>query len=394
MTHTRRNLQKPSDLLTDLDRALVPPALFDPLADALFTPTHAVISAPPALMTAAVLYGKEDVRVERVPIPTVGPGEVRVRIEAALTCGTDVKVYRRGYHAKMIRPPAIFGHEFAGVIEAVGENVSGWRAGQRVVAANSAPCGECYYCRRRLPELCEDLLFLNGAYAEHITIPARIVEKNLLPLPEHVSFEEAALMEPLACVVRGMEEVPIEPGETVVVLGAGPIGLMFIRLCKLAGARVLAAGRRLERLALAARLGAEEVFNVAEVSDLVRTLKGRTEGGRGADKVIEAVGTPAAWENAIALARKAATVSLFGGCPADTSIALDTHRLHYDELTLKGTFHHTPQTIRAALKLIADGDLPARAFIQQHAPLADLPRVFASLLNGNSAIKVAIQTGG
>ena len=342
-------------------------------------------------MTAAVLYGKEDVRIEQVAVPEVGPGEVRVRIAAALTCGTDVKVYRRGYHAKMIRPPAIFGHEFAGVIEAVGPGVTGWKVGQRVVAANSAPCGTCYYCRRHLAELCEDLLFLNGAYAEAVTVPARIVEKNLLPLPDQVAFEEAALTEPLACVVRGMEEVPVAAGETVVVLGAGPIGLMFVRLCKLAGARVLAAGRRIERLRLAERLGADEVYNVAEIDDIVSTLKSRTEGGRGPDKVIEAVGLPHAWETAVAIARKAATVSLFGGCPADTAITLDTHRVHYDELTIKGTFHHTPQTVRAALNLIAEGLVPAREFIQQRAPLSALPAVLASLLNGNSAVKIAIE---
>ncbi len=341
-------------------------------------------------MTAAVLYGKEDVRIERVAVPEVRPGEVRVRIEAALTCGTDVKVYQRGYHARMIRPPAIFGHEFAGVIEAVGEGVTGWNVGQRVVAANSAPCGDCFYCRRGLAELCEDLLFLNGAYAEQITIPQRIVEKNLLRLPDNLSCEEAALVEPLACVVRGMEEVPVAAGETVVVLGAGPIGLLFVRLCKLAGARVLAAGRRRERLALAARLGADEVYDVAEMDDPISVLKARTEGQRGADKVIEAVGTPAAWEMAVTIARKAATVSLFGGCPAETAISLDTHRVHYDELTIKGTFHHTPQTIRKALALIAAGHVPARDFIQQRAPLAELPRILASLLNGNSAVKIAI----
>jgi len=353
--------------------------------------SQAVVAFTPARMTAAVLYGREDVRIERVAVPEVGPGEVRVRIAAALTCGTDIKVFRRGYHARMIRPPAIFGHEFAGVIEAIGPGVEGWQVGQRVVAANSAPCGECFYCRRSLAELCEDLLFLNGAYAEYITIPARIVEKNLLPLPAHVAFEEAALMEPLACVVRGMEEVPIEAGETVAVLGAGPIGLMFIRLCKLAGARVLAAGRRPERLALAARMGADEIYNVGEIEDIAATLKARTEGGRGADKVIEAVGTPEAWKTALLIARKAATVSLFGGCPADTAITLDTHRVHYDELTIKGTFHHTPQTVRAALSLIAEGHIPAREFIQQRAPLAELPCILASLLNGNSAVKVAIE---
>lgn len=343
-------------------------------------------------MTAAVLYGKEDVRIERIPIPVVGPGEVRVRIGAALTCGTDVKVFRRGYHARMIRPPAVFGHEFAGTIEAIGEGVKGWEIGQRVVAANSAPCGNCFYCRRNRPELCEDLLFLNGAYAEAVTVPARIVAKNLYALPDSLSFAEAALTEPLACVVRGMAAMPVQGGETVAVLGLGPIGLLFVRLCVLAGARVLAAGRRAERLALASELGAAEVFDVDAVSEMLPLLRDRTEGERGPDKVIEAVGRPEAWEQAIALVRKAGTVSLFGGCPAETLVRLDTHRVHYDELTLVGAFHHTPDACRQALDLIASGAVPARLFLQQTASLAALPSVLASLLDGsNGGVKTIIR---
>lgn len=346
-------------------------------------------------MRAGVLYGKEDVRVEEVEVASLASGEVRVRIGAALTCGTDVKVFRRGYHARMIRPPAVFGHEMAGEIESVGEGVEGWKPGERVVIANSAPCGGCFYCRRGHTELCEDLLFLNGAYAEYLNVPARVVEKNLLRLPDHVSYAEGALTEPLACVVRGMDEMPVAEGETVVVLGLGPIGLLFVQLCVLAGGRVLAVGRRQERLALAAELGAEEVFDVAEMpdaADLIRTLRSRTEEGQGADKVVEAVGQPSAWETAIALARKAATVSLFGGCPSGTSITLDTHRVHYDELTLKGTFSHTPDTFRRALSLIVEGKVPAHSFIQQEAPLIELPTVLASLANGtNGAIKTCVR---
>ena len=346
----------------------------------------------PERMTAAVLYGKEDVRIERVAVPAVGPGEVRVRIGAALTCGTDVKVFRRGYHARMIRPPAVFGHEFAGTIDAVGAGVTGWQVGQRVVAANSAPCGDCFYCRRAAPELCEDLLFLNGAYAEAVTVPARIVARNLYAIPDSLSFAEAALTEPLACVVRGMAAMPVRSGETVAVLGLGPIGLLFVRLCVLAGARVLAAGRRTERLTLAAELGAAEVFDIAATPDILPALRSRTEGERGPDKVIEAVGRPEAWEQAIALVRKAGTVSLFGGCPAETFVRLDTHRVHYDELTLVGAFHHTPDTFRKALDLIVCGDVPARAFLQQTAPLTALPIVLASLLDGsNGAVKTVIR---
>ncbi len=342
-------------------------------------------------MTAAVLYGKEDVRVEQVAAGALEAGEVRVRIGAALTCGTDVKVYRRGNHARMIRPPAVFGHEMAGTITEIGADVAGWQVGDRVVIANSAPCGVCYYCRRDLTELCEDLLFLNGAYAQSIRVPARVVQKNLHRLPDYIAFDAGALSEPLACVVRGMDEMPVQRGETVIVLGLGPIGLLFVRLCKLAGARILAVGRRAERLALASELGADEVFDEKELRDVVGTLRARTEAAQGADKVIEAVGLPSAWETAIALSRKAGTVSLFGGCPADTQITIATHRIHYDELTLKGTFSHTPNTFRRALALIVNGDVDARAFIQAQAPLADLPAVLGSLANGtNGAIKTAI----
>src|SRR5258708_23428896 len=212
-------------------------------------------------MSAAVLYGVEDVRIETVPLPEVGPGEVRIRIGAALTCGTDVTVFRRGYHARMIVPPAIFGHEFAGEIEAVGAGVGRWALGDRVVAANSAPCDECYYCRLGMPELCEDLLFLNGAYAEYVTVPERIVRANLLRIPEGVSYEEAAMVEPLACVVHGRVFAELRSGETVAVIGTGPIGLMFVRLCKLAGAEVIAVGRGEARMAVAHDLGADVVID-------------------------------------------------------------------------------------------------------------------------------------
>ena len=343
-----------------------------------------------AKMEAAVLYGKENVVVEAVPLPPVGPGEVRVRIRAALTCGTDLKVYRRGYHARMIVPPALFGHEFAGEIEAIGEGVTGWHIGQRVVAANSAACEKCFYCRKGLPELCEDLLFVNGAYAEYITLPKRLVKANLLTLPEKLSYEEAALVEPLACVVRGMLETDVQPGDTVAVLGAGQIGLMFTRLCTAAGARVICVGRRPQRLRLAQKMGADAIIPIGQVEDVVQSVRDQTEEGRGPDRVIEAVGLPEVWEQAIAMARKGAVINLFGGCPANTTARVDTSRIHYDEVTIKGTFHHTPQTVRAALDLIADGTVPAGEFIEQRASLADLPAVFRSLLNGNCAVKVAI----
>jgi len=179
-------------------------------------------------MMAAVLYGKEHLEVESVEVPEIGHGDVLVRVKTALTCGTDVKVFRRGYHARMIVPPALFGHELAGDIVALGENVRGFRLGQRVVAANSAPCQKCFYCRRGNENLCDDLLFNNGAYAEYIRIPSRIVERNLYEVPAHVSYEDAALIEPLACVLRGLEETSIQPGDSVAVIGLGQTGLWFV----------------------------------------------------------------------------------------------------------------------------------------------------------------------
>ena len=160
----------------------------------------------PAQMRAAVLHGREDVRIEQVEVPALEPGDVLLRTKVALTCGTDVKVFRRGYHARMITPPSVFGHEVAGVVEDVAPGADGVEPGTAVVVANSAPCSECYYCRHDSPSLCDDLLFWNGAYAEFARIPARVVRHNLVPLEEGVGFREAAMVEPFACVVRGVEE--------------------------------------------------------------------------------------------------------------------------------------------------------------------------------------------
>src|SRR5690349_17763340 len=191
-------------------------------------------------MMAAVLYGKEHLQVEPVAVPTIAKGDILVHVRVALTCGTDVKVFRRGYHARMIVPPAVFGHELAGDVVALGEGVTKFAAGDRVVAANSAPCNDCFFCRKNLHNLCEDLLFNNGAYAEYIRIPARIVEQNTYRIPAHISYHDAALSEPLACVARGLDDTNPQPGDTIAIVGLGPIGLMFVKLAKLAGARVIA----------------------------------------------------------------------------------------------------------------------------------------------------------
>ncbi|MBI4460446.1 MAG: alcohol dehydrogenase catalytic domain-containing protein [Acidobacteria bacterium] len=341
-------------------------------------------------MTAAVLYGKEELRVEQVPVPQLSSEDVLVRVKAALTCGTDLKVYRQGYHARMIVPPAIFGHELAGVVAEVGEEVRQFRKGMRVVAANSAPCLQCRYCRRDRANLCKDLLFNNGAYAEYIRIPGRIVRQNLLEIPDHIDFADAALVEPLACVLRGLEETGLRSGDTMAIIGIGPIGLLFVRLAKLRGARVIAIGKRPSQLLAAKRMGADEVVCTGETPDVITEVRRWTPDGEGVDVAIEAVGTPLTWEWAAAMVHRGGTVNFFGGCPSGSSVQLDTARLHYSEITIKASFHHTPAYIRKALECISRGDIQGNDVITGQAPLARLPDVLAHMLNRNGDLKTAI----
>lgn len=327
-----------------------------------------------------VLYGKEDLRLEELPIPEPAAGEMIVRVGAALTCGTDLKVYRRGYHAMMLQPPIPFGHELAGWVHAVGEGVTKFKVGDRVVALNSAPCDACYFCRHNQQNLCEDLLFNNGAYAEYIRIPARIVEKNTLAVPEKVAFEHAALTEPLACVVRGLEESNAQAGDTVIVIGAGPIGLMFVHVAALMGCDVIAIVKREDQAAAAIKFGAVKTLQIAEGQDTVAAARALTPESRGADIVIEAVALPMTWEWAVDMVRKGGSVNFFGGPPSGTRVALDTNRLHYGDLTLKASFHHTPSTCRTAFELITSGRLQAAEFITARAELQNVPAVFRQML--------------
>jgi L-iditol 2-dehydrogenase len=340
---------------------------------------------------AAILHGKERIQIEDVAPPALKPGEIRVRIEAALTCGTDLKVFKRGYHAKMIVPPAVFGHELAGVISELGDGSSdlGWRIGDRVAAANSAPCGECFHCRAGQENLCEDLLFLNGAYAESIVVPARLVQKNLLRLKPETDFRDAALVEPLACVVQGVEDTSLRAGGHVLILGAGPIGLMFVALVKKLGCDVTVAGRRAARLEAARRLGADQTIDIGDGRGLVTKIRETTR--THFDTVVEAVGYPDVWEAAVHLVRKGGVVNFFGGCPSGTSITLDTTLIHYSNLTLLASFHHTPRAIRRALEFIEAGVVRAADFVDGECSLTQLPELFKSMAAGNHAIKTLIR---
>lgn len=348
-------------------------------------------------MTAAVLYGKEDLRLEQIPIPRARDGEIVVKVGAALTCGTDLKVYRRGYHAMMLTPPIPFGHELAGTVVEVGAGVNRFREGDRVVALNSAPCDACFFCRRGQQNLCEDLLFNNGAYAEYIRIPERIVEKNTLLVPEGVPLEYAALTEPLACVVHGLEQTGASPGDTMVVIGAGPIGLMFMHVAELSGVEVIAVVKRDDQVATARLFGASHVVQTSAGKDVVAATRALTPDGRGADSVVEAVATPATWEWAVDMVRKGGVVNFFGGPPSGTKVGLDTNRLHYGDITLKASFHHTPATCRTAFELIASGRFRSAEAITDRVELENVPEIFARMLTrtgGLREIKTAVFPGG
>jgi len=294
---------------------------------------------------AALLYAPGDLRVEEVPRPEPGPGDVLVQVELALTDGTDLKTYRRGHPLLLTESPARFGHEFCGLVD-----------GRRVVAANSAPCGECDGCARG--EQCRDLVFLSGAYAEWLVVPERIAKVNLHDVPRGVAPEVAAMVEPLACCLRGIERAGITAGDTVAILGAGPIGLMLAACVADAGGWPVVVGGREERRALVEEFG-------AEVGD-----------GRGADVVIEAVGTEQAWSDAVALVRPGGTVVMFGGLPRDARPPVDAYRVHYEELTVRGSFHHTPQTVRAALVFLASDAYPWTRLVTHRVSLDELPTLF------------------
>jgi L-iditol 2-dehydrogenase len=345
---------------------------------------------------AAVLYGQEDLRLEQVEDPTPNPGEVILEVAAATTCGTDLKVWRRGGHARMLQPPTLFGHEAAGRIVALGEGVQGWNLGDRVVPNNSAPCMECFFCQRQEYSLCLDLTFNNGTFAQYLRVPATIVRHNLLPIPEGIPDALAALTEPLACVLHGVARSGFSPelarrwssAPKVLVIGDGAIGLMFVGALAHQGAEVILFGGSEQRLAIGAKFGAARTLNHRQTESIPAMVKSLTA-GMGADIVIEATGVPSVWETAIACARPGATVNLFGGCPRNTQISVNTEQLHYSELTLKGVFHNTPFYVRQALDLIASRVLPLELMINDQHPLENLGQVFEDMKQ-RKTIKAAI----
>lgn len=340
-------------------------------------------------MRAVVFHGPGDLRLEQIPVPTAGLGEVVVRIKAALTCGTDFKAYRQGHPVLLAQTPSPFGHEMAGTINEVGSGVATLHEGQRVVVLNSAPCDRCFFCEQGTSELCDHLDLLNGAYAEYIRVPAHITRHNVHPLPDHLSFSEAALAEPFACALHAVDKMRLQQGETIAVIGAGNMARLLICALKAEGARVLVLGRNPERLRLAKAAGADEVIDLAREPDRAAAVRRRTAGGRGADGVIEAVGKPETWALSVEMARKGGRICLFAGCAFGSRAEVDTHRIHYDEITLFGVFHHRPSYVRQALELLSQGAVAPALMIDRDISLEDVVPFFAANREAN-ALKAAV----
>lgn len=342
-------------------------------------------------MKSIQYWGPGDIRLEEVNIKPLNEGEVLVKVESALTCGTDVKTYRRGHPVLIKQIPSGFGHEFSGIVAELGKNVDGFEVGDRVVAANSAPCGKCFFCKKEEYNLCENLDLLNGAYAEYITVPARIVQKNMLKLPDNLSFDKAAFCEPLANVVHGVERTEIKPGQVVGIIGIGPIGLMFAKLAKLKGAKVIAAGRNPLKLKLAEEFAdADEIVDLTKYPNPEKIFLSFTEERKGLDVAVECVGLPSIWERMFSLVRPGGTVHFFGGCKSGSTVTFDTTRMHYGDIKMISVFHHTPQYFRQALDLIASGKVPVEKLITDTIELEGIQEALEKHIAGE-AIKFLIK---
>ncbi|MBQ9149340.1 alcohol dehydrogenase catalytic domain-containing protein [bacterium] len=342
-------------------------------------------------MKAVRYYAPNDLRYEEIKIPELQEGEILVKVEAALTCGTDVKTFKRGHPVLIKKTPSGFGHEFSGIVAKIDETVTNVKVGDRVVCANSAPCGECFYCKREEYELCENLDLLNGAYAQYIVVPRRIVEKNTLVIPDDLSFAKATFCEPLSNVVHGIAKTPIKKGDVVGVMGIGPIGLMFALLAKLKGAKVIAMGRNPLKLKLARDFAhADIVIDITKYDDPTDIIMSHTNEGRGLDVAIECVGLPSMWEKMFSLVRKGGYVHFFGGCASGSSVSLDTKRLHYDEVKIISSFHHTPKYFREALKLISSGDIEVEKLITKRMDMKYAKRAIEMHRDGE-AIKILLE---
>lgn len=330
-------------------------------------------------MKQALWYAPLDVRIEEVPIPEIGPDDVLIKTRVSLTCGTDVKTYRRGH--PQVKAPAPFGHEVAGDIVKVGSNVEKFRVGMRVVTHNTAPCGECFFCKENRPQLCKDTAWISGGHSEYVRVPGPIVRQNMFEIPDDVPYKMAALTEPFSCAVSGVERTPIELGDIVAVNGAGPLGLMIAALLKIKGCTVIQCDASDERLEIAKGFGVDHVININDVEDQVQAVKALTPYNMGVDVAFEVVGHPKIWEMTVEMVRNGGYANLFGGCKENTRFSIDTARIHYDEVTVFGIFHTTPKYVKLANDLICSGKIDLSPIITREMPFDDLMKAIE--LHGN-----------
>ncbi len=328
-------------------------------------------------MLANILVKPGTIELREIPTPTPSDGEILVKIKAALTCGTDLKAFRRGH--PMIPMPGVFGHEFSGIVTGIGKGVKKFKEGDEIMAVHSAPCLTCRYCKKKLYNLCENIMSAKvlGAFAEYILLPSHIVRQNVFHKPKNLSFEEAAFLEPLSCVVHSMESLDIKKDDHTLIIGAGPIGLLHLLLLKAQGARVTVMDKHEKKLKIAKSCGANYVFrsNYPPLDNF--------------NYVFECTGRPEVWEASVNYVCKGGTVILFGGCKKGTKVTYDTERLHYDEITIKGVFHYTPADVKKAYKLLSDGKLKVSSLISGRYPLKNIQKAFDKLIKGEG-IKYAI----
>lgn len=345
-------------------------------------------------MKVARFHAPGDIRIEQAAEPDPGPGEVKIRVRNCSTCGTDVKIFRFGHHH--IRPPRVMGHEIAGEVVATGADVDGWVAGDRVQVIAAVPCGQCAECRRGWMSVCPNQESIgyhyDGGFAEHMIVPAKVLAVDgLNRIPDALSFAEASVAEPLACVLNGQELAAVGDGDDVVVIGSGPIGCLHVRLARSRGAaRVTLVDLNRDRLEQAAGLvGPDAVIASAETDAVDAVLKATD--GRGVDVVITAAAAGQAQEQAIAMAARRGRISFFGGLPKDNPvIACDSNLVHYRELTIVGANGSSPAHNARALGLIADGSVPVADLITHRVPLSDVLSAI-DIVSRGEAIKVTVE---
>lgn len=347
-------------------------------------------------MLALRFYAPGDLRLEDVPEPVCGPDEVKIRVRNCSTCGTDVKIRKNGH--QNLTPPRIIGHEIAGEIVEIGADVApGWAVGDRVQVIAAVPCGDCHECRRGWMAVCQNQTSVgyqyDGGFAEYMIVPREVLKVDgMNRIPEGVGFDEASAAEPFACAINAQEQLGIEPGDDVVIFGAGPIGCMHVRIARgvhKAG-RVILVDINAERLEMSAQaVQPDVVINAAEV-DIVEEIMKLTE-GRGADVIITATPANVTQEQAVAMAARNGRISFFGGLPkTDPTITLDSNVVHYRQLHIHGANGSAPEHNRRALAYIASGEVPVADLITRRVALADVMDVFAIVESG-SAIKVTVE---